>query len=91
MTKPLAERVRAEAEIKTMAVGLITEPCQAEDIIRNGQADLVAMARELLYNPNWPLHAAQELGVDPKFKMWPKQYSGHLSKRAEANRLPPAE
>ncbi len=63
---PFAERVRREAGIKTGAVGLITEPAQAESIIAEGKADLVLMARELLRDPYWPLHAAQALGVAPQ-------------------------
>jgi 2,4-dienoyl-CoA reductase-like NADH-dependent reductase (Old Yellow Enzyme family) len=53
------------------AVGLITTPEQADSIIRNGQADLVALARELLRDPYWPLHAAHMLGQDIS---WPLQY-----------------
>ena len=58
---PLAERVRREAGIPTVAIGLITEPAQADQIIRSGQADLVALARAALRNPHWPLHAAMTL------------------------------
>lgn len=68
---PFAERIRREAGIATMAVGLITAPETAEEIIRNGRADLVALGRELLRNPTWPLHAARALGHD---LAWPKQY-----------------
>lgn len=63
---PFAERIRREAQIPTAAVGLITEPKQADDIIRAGQADLVLLARESLRDPNWPLRAARELGVTPR-------------------------
>lgn len=58
---PFAEQVRREADIPTAAVGLITEAQQANQIVRDGQADLVALARELLRNPHWPLAAAHEL------------------------------
>jgi 2,4-dienoyl-CoA reductase-like NADH-dependent reductase (Old Yellow Enzyme family) len=68
---PFAERIRREAEIATGAVGLITEPQQANDIIRNHQADLVILARELLRDPYWPLHAAHALNHDIT---WPPQY-----------------
>jgi 2,4-dienoyl-CoA reductase-like NADH-dependent reductase (Old Yellow Enzyme family) len=61
---PFAERVRREAEILTGAVGLITDAAEADAIIRNGQADMVLLARELLRQPYWPLHAAKELGVE---------------------------
>jgi 2,4-dienoyl-CoA reductase-like NADH-dependent reductase (Old Yellow Enzyme family) len=59
---PFAERIKKEAAILTGAVGLITEPQQAEDIVRNEQADLVFVARELLRDPYWPIHAAEVLG-----------------------------
>jgi 2,4-dienoyl-CoA reductase-like NADH-dependent reductase (Old Yellow Enzyme family) len=68
---PFAERIRSEAGIATGAVGLITEPSQADEIVRNGRADCVLLARELLRDPYWPLRAARELGhVVP----WPVQY-----------------
>ncbi len=66
-----AERIRREAKIPTAAVGMITEPVQADHIIRSGQADLVLLARELLRDPYWPLRAARELGHSVP---WPKQY-----------------
>ena len=59
---PFAERIRREADIPTAAVGMITAPAQADEIIRNGRADLVFLARELLRDPYWPLHAAEALG-----------------------------
>jgi len=61
---PFAERIRRETGILTGAVGMITEPRQAEEIIASGQADVVLLARELLRDPYWPLHAARALGVD---------------------------
>jgi 2,4-dienoyl-CoA reductase-like NADH-dependent reductase (Old Yellow Enzyme family) len=66
-----AERIRQEAQIATAAVGMITAAAQADHIIRTGQADLVLLARELLREPYWPLHAAKELGVTMP---WPAQY-----------------
>lgn len=68
---PFAEAIRREAAIPTAAVGLITQPMQAEHILRTGQADAVALGRELLRDPRWPLKAARELGVEVE---WPKQY-----------------
>ncbi len=68
---PFAERIRREAAIATAAVGLITDPAQADHVIRTGQADCVVMARELLRDPYWPLHAAHALGHDAP---WPPQY-----------------
>jgi 2,4-dienoyl-CoA reductase-like NADH-dependent reductase (Old Yellow Enzyme family) len=68
---PFAARIRREAGIATGAVGLITEPAQAEEIIRGEQADIVLLGRELLRNPYWPIQAARALGqrLDP-----PRQY-----------------
>ncbi|MGE0866366.1 MAG: NADH:flavin oxidoreductase/NADH oxidase [Vicinamibacterales bacterium] len=68
---PFAERIRREAGILTGAVGLITEPAQADQIIATGQADAVLLARELLRDPYFPLRAARELGQDVP---WPAQY-----------------
>ncbi|MEP6810595.1 MAG: NADH:flavin oxidoreductase/NADH oxidase [Chthoniobacterales bacterium] len=61
---PFAERIRREAQIATAAVGLITSPDQASDILENGQADLILMAREFLRDPYWALGAAAEMGAD---------------------------
>ena len=69
---PFAERIRREAQIPTGAVGLITAPAQADHIIRNGQADLVLLAREMLRDPYWPLRAAREVGHAVS---WPVQYA----------------
>jgi 2,4-dienoyl-CoA reductase-like NADH-dependent reductase (Old Yellow Enzyme family) len=68
---PFAERVRREAGIPTGAVGMITEPAQADAIIQNLQADLVLLAREMLRDPYWPMHAAAALGHQGS---WPVQY-----------------
>ena len=67
---PFAEAVRGSG-VPTGAVGMITEPKQAADIVASGQADLVLLARELLRDPHWPLRAATELGADVT---WPPQY-----------------
>jgi 2,4-dienoyl-CoA reductase-like NADH-dependent reductase (Old Yellow Enzyme family) len=66
-----AERIRRDAGIATGAVGLITEPAQADGIIRESRADVVLLARELLRDPYWPLRAARELG---HLLPWPVQY-----------------
>jgi len=58
---PFAERIRREVDIRTGAVGLITDPLQADRIIRSGQADMVLLARQMLRDPYWPLRAAQAL------------------------------
>jgi 2,4-dienoyl-CoA reductase-like NADH-dependent reductase (Old Yellow Enzyme family) len=68
---PLAQAVREATGLPTMAVGLITEAQQAEAIVTEGRADLVALARALLWNPHWPWHAAAELGAQVKV---PPQY-----------------
>ena len=68
---PFAERIRREAGIMTGAVGLITTPEQADEIVRAGRADCVLLARELLRDPYWPLRAARELG---HLVPWPPQY-----------------
>lgn len=60
---PFAAAIREATEIATVAVGLITEPRQAEDIVAGGEADIVALARGMLYDPRWPWHAAAELGA----------------------------
>lgn len=69
-----AARIRREASIATAAVGMITEPEQADQIVKTEQADIVLLARELLRDPNWPLRAASELGVQPAPKP-PAQYA----------------
>lgn len=61
---PLSEAVRRGADIPTAAVGLISDPTMAEEIIANGRADIVALARMMLWNPHWPLHAASTLGAE---------------------------
>lgn len=68
---PFAERIRAETGITTIAIGMITKPRQAEDIIATGKADMVAMARGMLYDPRWAWHAAAELGAEA---WYPNQY-----------------
>ena len=78
---PFAERVRREAGLKTMAVGLILTARQAEEALQQGRADLIAIGREALYDPNWPLHAALDLAADPKFEQWPEQYGWWLTRR----------
>ncbi|MCC7166365.1 MAG: NADH:flavin oxidoreductase/NADH oxidase [Rhodospirillales bacterium] len=68
---PFAAAIRARAHIATGAVGLITEPMQAEHVLRTGQADVISLGRELLRDPNWPLRAAKALGDTVA---WPRQY-----------------
>jgi 2,4-dienoyl-CoA reductase-like NADH-dependent reductase (Old Yellow Enzyme family) len=77
---PYAARIRSEAGIKTMAVGLITDGRQAESILQKGEADLIAVGREFLSDPHWPLHAAEALGERTK-GMLPDSYDYWLEKR----------
>ncbi len=81
---PYAAQVRAEVGIATMAVGLIVHADQAEAILQAGSADLIAIGRELLHNPNWPLDAAGKLGVEAPFSTVPPAYGYWLEKRASA-------
>lgn len=69
---PFADAIRNEAQIATGAVGLITEPTHANEIVRQGQADIIFLARELLRDPYWPIHAAHELQQEIT---WPDQYT----------------
>jgi 2,4-dienoyl-CoA reductase-like NADH-dependent reductase (Old Yellow Enzyme family) len=70
---PFARRIRKEAGVPTAAVGLINTPTQADEIVRAGDADLVMLARAMLRDPYWPLHAAEELG-HPEARRVPVQY-----------------
>ncbi len=74
---PLAEAVKQATGLPTMAVGLITKAQQAEDILTSGKADLIAVARAMMYNPRWPWHAAAELGatVEAPPQYWRSQPS----------------
>ncbi len=71
---PLAEAVKAQAHIMTAAVGMITEPTQANEIIQKEQADIVLLAREMMRDPYWPLRAAKELGL-PSTEALPRRYT----------------
>ncbi|OZI58933.1 NADH:flavin oxidoreductase/NADH oxidase [Bordetella genomosp. 1] len=75
---PFASQIKAETGLPTMAVGLITEAAQAEAIVAEGQADMVALARGMLYDPRWPWHAAAELGgqVSAPPQYWRSQPRG---------------
>lgn len=84
---PFARRIRDEAGISSMAVGVIIDPRQAEQILQSGGADLVALGREIMHDPFWPLHAAEALGVDPDYQMWPEQYAWAVDRRAQIKAL----
>jgi 2,4-dienoyl-CoA reductase-like NADH-dependent reductase (Old Yellow Enzyme family) len=78
---PYADDVKREADILTMAVGLIVHADQAEEILQRGQADIIALAREILYNPNWPMDAARKLGFEQNLAMVPDQQGYWLGRR----------
>src|SRR5262249_843139 len=78
---PFAERVRKEAEIVTMAVGIILEAQQAEAILEKGQADLIAIGRQSQYNPNIADDWAHDLGINRRFEEWSPEYGWWLEKR----------
>jgi 2,4-dienoyl-CoA reductase-like NADH-dependent reductase (Old Yellow Enzyme family) len=84
---PYAERVRSETGVMTIAVGLITEARHAEEILQRGQADLIALARELLWNPHWPVHAARELNVPGYLDLLPRLYAWWLKRREDTRRV----
>ena len=79
---PYAEAVRQGAEIATMAVGAIISPALAESIVAGGRADLVALGRELLADPNWAYRAAVELGMERPWQVLPDKYAFYLERRA---------
>jgi 2,4-dienoyl-CoA reductase-like NADH-dependent reductase (Old Yellow Enzyme family) len=78
-----SEHVRSEAGIATAVVGMITEPEQAEAILREGKADIIAIAREMMCNPYWPLHAAKALGLADWLNVLPENYAFRLYSREE--------
>ena len=75
---PYADRIRRETSLPTLAVGAITQPTHANTIIAEGRADLIAMAREFLRDPNWPYRAAQELGLEDPASILPQLYAFYL-------------
>jgi len=81
---PYAAAVREGAGIATMAVGAIVSPALAESIVAGGQADLVALGRELLADPNWAYRAARELGMERPWEVLPDKYAFYLERRAAA-------
>ena len=85
---PFARAVRDGAGIPTMAIGLIVEPRDAEAILTQGDADLVAFARGALDDPNWPVHARHALGgEDDAYKYWPKQAANRIREKDRALHL----
>ena len=80
---PFSTRIRKDVAIKTLAVGLITEARQAEQILQDGAADLIGIAREFLWDPYWTVHAARELGVANYHDLLPRTYGWWLKRRDE--------
>ena len=81
-----SETIRREADISTMAVGLIADAEQAETILQLGQADLIAIAREVMAHADWPIDAARELGVDGYLGLYPPAYRHRLKQRDKVAR-----
>jgi len=81
---PFAAEIRRRTGIMTQAVGLILDGKQAEIILQAGDADLIAIGRQALADPFWALHAAEALGVDRDFAMWPEEYGWWLEKRSKS-------
>ncbi len=84
---PFSEKIKNQADISTMTVGLITEPHHAEEILQSGKADIIAIGREALYNPNWALHSEEELIGKGEFESWPHQYGWWLDKRQKSQEI----
>jgi 2,4-dienoyl-CoA reductase-like NADH-dependent reductase (Old Yellow Enzyme family) len=85
---PYARRIKEATGMPTMAPGLITSARQAEELLQHGDVDLIGMARELMWNADWPVHAAQELGVPDYLKLFPAEYTPRLAAREEQARMP---
>jgi len=78
---PFAERIRAATGLPVVAVGMITDPHHAETILAEERADIIALARELIWNADWPAHAAKALGVTDANRLMPLEYSHRLDLR----------
>lgn len=78
-----ADHVRREVGLPTVAVGMITEPAQAEAILREGKADIIGIAREMMCDPYWPAHAAKALGLSDWLEVLPPTYAARLQPREE--------
>lgn len=79
-----AEAIRRDANVQTMTVGFIRTAGEANSLIADGRADIAAIGREILFNPNWPHHAARELGTDPEYRAWHPQFGWWLRNRERA-------
>lgn len=83
---PFAERIRSETGLMSQAVGLIRTPQFAEELLQKGSADIIALGRQMLFNPFWPNHAAEALGQTGHFEAWPQPYAWWLDKWADGLR-----
>ena len=83
---PFANSVRTDAGIATIAVGLIRDPAQAEAILQAGAADLIALGREMLFDPNWAAKASADLAGDAGWNDWPQAFGWWLQRRARLDR-----
>ena len=79
---PFAQKIRAESGLPTIAVGLIRKADQAEAILAEGKADLISIAREALFDPNWPARSALAMEGERAWSLWPEQFGWWLSRRA---------
>ena len=68
--------------MRTQAVGMIVDAAQAEAVLQEGKADLIALGRQALFDPYWAHHAADVLGADPNYQRWPIRHGVWLAKRA---------
>lgn len=84
---PYARQIKAETGLTTMAPGFITEPAQAEELLRSGDIDLVCMARELMADSEWPVRAARELGYPGALDLYPPQFSFRLTEREKSRAM----
>ena len=87
---PFAHAIRQEAGLPTIAVGLIRDAAHAESVLQQGSADLIALGREMLWNPNWPAQAAVELSGTEGWKRWPEQFGWWLERRDRLYRKKPS-
>jgi 2,4-dienoyl-CoA reductase-like NADH-dependent reductase (Old Yellow Enzyme family) len=86
-----SSRIRKEADIPTMTVGLITDAHQAEALLQNGEADLIALAREAMYHSEWAAHAAAQLGVKDHYDLFPDEYAHRFRGREKSRSGYPQE
>ena len=80
---PYASQIRKSSDVATMAVGRIIGAQQAEKILIENSADLIGIGRELMYNPFWTLHAAEQLKSESALEGWPDQYRWAITRRAD--------